>query len=258
MDIAPFLDHSCLQGVPRALRAAGRALATFLMAALFMGQATAEPLSLATELEEQVRQLALEGTRQVADNPTLGISRVDIAVGRLDPRLRLAPCEQVQPYLPAGVRLWGKARIGLRCVRGTTPWNVYLPITVKVYGQALVAASALQPGSVITEHDLAQAEVDLAENASMAITDAKTALGRTVARSLVPGQSVLAIHLKPRQWFAPGDRVKVVAVGAGFAVASQGEALTPGLEGQTARVRTENGRVLVGMPVAERQLELSL
>jgi flagella basal body P-ring formation protein FlgA len=41
-------------------------------------------------------------------------------------------------------------------------------------------------------------------------------------------------------------------------VAGAGEALTAGLEGMPARVRTESGRVISGMPVAERQLELAL
>ena len=57
---------------------------------------------------------------------------------------------------------------------------------------------------------------------------------------------------------ALGDRVRVDARGAGFAVSAEGQALTPGLEGQIARVRTDNGRVLTGRPVADRQLEVKL
>ena len=52
--------------------------------------------------------------------------------------------------------------------------------------------------------------------------------------------------------------MKVVAVGAGFAVEREGQALTPGVEGQPARVRTESGRVLTGLPAGERRLELAL
>jgi flagella basal body P-ring formation protein FlgA len=41
-------------------------------------------------------------------------------------------------------------------------------------------------------------------------------------------------------------------------VSGSGQALTPGLEGQTARVRTDGGQVITGMPVATRELEISL
>ena len=47
-------------------------------------------------------------------------------------------------------------------------------------------------------------------------------------------------------------------MGQGFAVSSEAQALTPGLEGQPVRVRTEAGRVLVGRAVGEHRVEVSL
>jgi len=205
-------------------------------------------------LEQQVRQLALEGSQAA----TPGAPRIEVLVGQLDPRLRLAPCQRIEPYLPEGTRPWGKSRIGLRCAQGSVKWNVYLPITVKVYGRALVAANAVAAGSVIGPADVAQAEVDLAEDSSAPIVDADLVVGRTAARALKAGQSLRAGHLKPRQYFAAGELVTVLAQGPGFSVASEGQALTNGIEGQLARVRTESGRVLTGLPTAERRLELGM
>ena len=92
----------------------------------------------------------------------------------------------------------------------------------------------------------------------MAVADESLAVGRTLARSLSPGQSLRQSHLKLRQWFAAGETVKVVAMGSGFSVAGEGQAITPGIEGQPARVRTESGRVLTGVPVGEHRMELAL
>jgi len=205
-------------------------------------------------LEQQVRQLALDGSQAA----TSGAPRVEVLVGQLDPRLRLAPCQRIEPYLPEGTRPWGKSRIGLRCTQGSVKWNVYLPIAVKVYGRALVAANAVSAGSVITAADVAQAEVDLAEDSSAPLVDAESVVGRTAARSLKAGQSLRAGYLKPRQYFAAGELVTVLAQGHGFSVASEGQALTNGIEGQLARVRTESGRVLTGQPTGERRLELGM
>src|SRR6185437_12717842 len=91
--------------------------------------AEAPPSGLDASLVENVRSLAL------ANTPATGGLRVELEIGSLDPRLHLAPCQRIEPYLPTGMRLWGKARIGLRCREGAVPWNVYLPITVKVYGR---------------------------------------------------------------------------------------------------------------------------
>ena len=179
-------------------------------------------------------------------------------VGQIDPRLRLAPCRRIEPYLPTGIRLWGKSRIGLKCAEGPSAWNVYLPITVKVFGRAVVVPAGAAAGSVLTAGDLAEAEVDLAEDWSAPIVDPERAVGRTLAQALKPGQTVRQGQLKLRQWFAAGDTVKVIATGPGFALESEGQALSNGIEGQPARVRTESGRVLTGQPSAERRVEVSL
>lgn len=212
------------------------------------------PGDLATTLRTQLERIALSSSQGAVP----GVQRVEIEVGQLDPRLRLAPCQRVEPYLPVGTRLWGKARIGLRCTQGTSPWNVYLPITVKVYGTAWVAAQTLAAGAVLTAADLVQAEVDWAADASATVSDPEQALGRTLLRRVTAGQGLRAADLRPRQWFAAGDMVKVVAVGAGFAVSGIGQALGHGIEGQTVRVRTENGRVVSGAPAGDRQVEIRL
>ena len=212
-----------------------------------------EPASaLAAGLVDEVRSLALDKAAAPA------AARVEVVVGQLDPRLHLAPCERIEPYLPANVRLWGKSRIGLRCTQGRTAWNVYLPITVKVFGTALTATAAVSAGSVLTAADLVAAEIDLAEDHSSPVTRTELAVGRTLARALQAGQGLRQSHLKARQWFAAGETVTVLAQGDGFSVAGEAQALNPGIEGQPVRVRTESGRVLTGQPVGDRRVELSL
>jgi flagella basal body P-ring formation protein FlgA len=223
-------------------------------AVLLLGAWPAAAQGVDAGLEQQIRQLALDG------NATPGASapRLEVSVGRLDPRLRLAPCARVEPYLPDGMRLWGKARIGLRCTQGATRWNVYLPITVKAFGSGLVVTTNKPGGSVLTETDLRLGEVDLAQTGSVAMTDARLVIGRTLTQTVRPGQSLRQSHLRPRQWFAAGETVTVMAQGAGFSVSGEGQALSNGIEGQPVRVRTESGRVLTGQAVGERRVELAL
>ena len=122
-----------------------------------------------------------------------------------------------------------------------------------------MATRALPVGSVLAAGDLAQAEVDLAEDASTALLRRRAwpSAARWPGRCDA-GRSLRQSHLQPRQWFAAGETVQVVAQGSGFRVAGEGQALTPGIEGQPARVRTESGRVLTGLPVGERRVELNL
>jgi flagella basal body P-ring formation protein FlgA len=135
---------------------------------------------------------------------------------------------------------------------------VYLPIVVKVWGRALVVPAGATAGTVFADANLEEAEVDLAAEPTPAIVDRKLVVGRTLAQSLQPGQAVRQGHLKSRQWFAAGETVKVVAAGEGFSLESSGQAMTNGIEGQPARVRTESGLIVTGQPSGERRMEIAL
>ncbi|MCV2367370.1 flagellar basal body P-ring formation chaperone FlgA [Roseateles oligotrophus] len=207
-----------------------------------------------TELTSEVQKIALAGARVGMPEQ----ARVEVQIGRLDPRLKLAPCAQVQPYLPPGLPMWGRTRIGLRCLSGSVRWNVSLPVTVKVYARALVAADALPAGSLLTQALLGSAEIDIAAETGAVFSDANSLVGRTLSRPLAAGEAVRSSSLKVRQWFAAGDTVMVRAVGSGYAVAREGQALTAGLEGQSVKVRFENGRIISGRVVGDRVVEMLL
>jgi flagella basal body P-ring formation protein FlgA len=229
------------------------AVAAVGVAALLAARpASAEDGAAMSVFVEQARALTLQSTAAMP-----GV-RVEVEPGRLDPRLKLAPCARIEPYLPPGFKAWGATRVGLRCLEGAVRWNVYLPITVRVYAPAVVAATALSVGSVLTEGDLQIAEIDLAASGQPAVTDLAAAVGRSLGVALNPGDSLRQQHLRTRQWFSAGETVRLVASGPGFAVQSEGTALAAGLEGRAVRVRTESGRIVTGLPVGERRVELSL
>lgn len=190
--------------------------------------------------------------------PAAGNLRMEVTVGQLDSRLKLAPCARVEPYLPAGTRLWGRARLGLRCIDGATRWSVFLPVTVKAMGVAWVLKNPVLAGAVLQPGDAQEEEIDWAAEAAPVVADMGHWVGQVASRPLVPGQALRAGMVKPAQAFAPGAQVRVVAQGAGYAVASDGQALTAGAVGQPARVRMENGRILSGQVVDGRTVRVEL
>jgi flagella basal body P-ring formation protein FlgA len=207
------------------------------------------------------RSMALEWARNVVPGATAasGASlRMEVSVGSLDSRLKLAPCGNVEPYIPPGVRMWGKTRIGLRCVDGVSRWNVSLPVTVQAFGNAWVMKSQLAPGSVITQADVVQAEVDWAEESSPVLINPNSWVGQIASRPLVTGQTLRQGMVKAAQAFQAGAQVRVVAQGVGFQVTGDAQALSAGVVGQLARVRMENGRVASGTVLDARTVKIDI
>jgi len=228
--------------------------ATLLLVCLLAAFAARAQTVLDPALLERVRLLAETAARAAAPPNT----RVAVEIGALDARLRLAPCQQVQPYLPPGMAVWGRSRIGLRCTDGVARWNVTLPVRVAVFGRAVVTSGPLPAGVNVSQEHLALADIDIAAEPGAVFTDPAVLVGRTLARPLAASEAVRMPALKSRQWFAAGETVQVLAVGPGFSVASEAQALSAGVEGQDVRVRFESGRTASGRAVGERKVELLL
>jgi flagellar basal body P-ring formation protein FlgA len=205
-------------------------------------------------LSAQVQQMAQEGAGRVG----LGAARVEVEVGQLDPRLKLAPCQRIEPYLPPGLPAWGRTRVGLRCTQGAKLWKVSLPVTVHVFARTLVTQAALPAGTTLNAAHFTEAEVDLAAAPGLPIARPELAIGRILAKTVPAGAALRPADLKARQWFAAGETVRVTAGGPGWQVVTEAEALGPGLEGQPVRLRTAAGRLLQGRPVGDRQVEVAL
>ncbi|RYF23910.1 MAG: flagellar basal body P-ring formation protein FlgA [Comamonadaceae bacterium] len=184
--------------------------------------------------------------------------RMEVTVGALDSRLRLAACNRVEPYLPAGSRLWGRTRLGLRCVDGSSLWNVYLPVTVKAFGPAWVLTGNVASGAVLSASDAAEAEVDWAAESAAVVANPDAWVGQIATRHLVAGQAVRQNMVKAPALFKAGAQVRVVAQGPGYAVVSSGQAMTAGAVGQNIRIRMGNGRVIGGIVSEDGTVEATL
>lgn len=182
--------------------------------------------------------------------------RIEVRVERLDARVRLAPCARIEPFLPPNARLWGRSYVGVRCAQGAS-WSTMIPVTVSVYGPALVANLPLPMGALPRPDDFRIEEIDWTRSTGVPVSDPALLEGRSLGRPLSAGQVLRANDLRVPQTVTAGDPVRIRMVGAGFSISASGFAMAGAGEGQSLRVRTESGRMLVGT-VRDRTVEVRL
>ena len=146
--------------------------------------------------------------------------------------------------------------VGVRCVAGAS-WNILMPISVSIWGKALVATSSLAAGTAISAADFQFQDVEWSREPSLPIFDTADLQGRTLVRALQPGQTVRTDMLRATPVLTAGDVVTLRILGAGFAISAQGQALSAAGDGQPVRVRTEQGRTLVGIARQGKTVELT-
>ncbi|MFP5406655.1 MAG: flagellar basal body P-ring formation chaperone FlgA, partial [Gammaproteobacteria bacterium] len=182
--------------------------------------------------------------------------RVEVTLGQLNPRLKLAACERIEPFLPPNARLWGRGYSGVRCIEGAT-WTTMLPVTVSVFGPALVANLPMATGTIADPQAFRTEEVDWTRSQGVPVSDPALLAGRALGRPMAPGQVLRAADLRVPQTFSAGDPVRIRLVGHGFTISSEGFAMAGAGEGQSLRVRTAAGKMLVGI-VRSRVVEVKL
>ena len=233
----------------------------WLLPCLLAGLALVAPHARAQAQEPDYPAMAQKWASQLVaqsrPDPAVQL-RMEVTAGALDARLRLAPCGNVEAYLPPGARLWGRGRVGLRCVDGMTRWNVTVPVTVRALGNAWVVRGQVMAGSPLGQNDVALTEVDWAEDSSPVLLDPALWLGQTAARTLSSGQVLRQGVVRPTQVFQAGTQVRVVAQGQGFEVTSDAQALAAGVIGQSTRVRMDNGRITSGTVLDARTVKIDL
>lgn len=219
-----------------------------LAGAHIQGRATADPVQ--HWLQPFVQKEAADAAAHLGN-----AVRVEVSVGTLAAGLQLAPCERIEPFLPPGVRLWGRTSVGMRCTQGAT-WSVLVPVNVRISGPALVAARPLAALQPIGPGDIRTADAEWTREPQGVATDASQLDNRVLARPLAVGQPVPLAALRAPQAVGQGDPVKVVGQGRGFAIQTDGIALAAASDGQTVRVRTESGRIVTGTARVGRLVEL--
>jgi len=202
-------------------------------------------------IEEAVRRLAMRELGAEASQ-----HRIVVNIGQLDPRVRLAPCERAEPFVPPGSRLWGRSQIGFRCTAGAS-WMVRLPVTVQVFAQVPVATQPLAAGAVLSPTDFRLEESELTREQAPLVSDPGTLAGRQLTRPLAAGHPFRVDALRVPPSVNAGDPVQILVTGQGFTLAGSGVALAAASEGQVLRARTDTGRVVAGT-LRDRTIEVRL
>jgi len=190
------------------------------------------------------------------ETQTIGYpGKVSVRAGAIDQNLKLAQCPDVQVFMPAGSRAWGKTSVGVRC-NAPNVWTIYVQATVSVMAKFLVAAAPLAQGQMVTDQDVMFENGDLTQLPAGVFTDQAQAIGRTVNISMNAGTVLRQEMLKIAPAVQQGQAVMVVSKGNGFSVSAEGQAMGKANEGQVVQVKVASGQVVTGIARNGGQVEV--
>lgn len=180
-------------------------------------------------------------------------------LGQLDARLSLAICES-EPKVSFSGDPWKTTQPSLLVsCEGSRPWRMFLPVSVQIHGEGLVAARPLARGERITESVLKTKPVEMNATRRSPIRDKEQLVGMEMRRGINTDTVFTADLLTAPEAIARGDHVVITAESGGFSVRSRGKALGSGGIGEQVMVENlSSARTVRAKVIAPGQVRIPM
>lgn len=175
---------------------------------------------------------------------------VRLRISQLDTRLKLVQCEKAIRFeLIRPAHQSRNITVKTLC-DSRKRWSIYVPITLEVYADIVVAARDLGRGTIISDEDLDTIRIDTSSLPTGHIVDKSRVLGMELKRSTRSGGYLLLSSMEKPRVINKGDVVLVESRNSTLSVATKGTALNNGQVGEQIKVRNDQSDRVVDALVA--------
>lgn len=210
----------------------------------------------ATDVQSQIDEAI---NLYVSETQAPHYQRVSVDIQPIDPRLRLAQCDQaLQLQHRPRNRSAGRLTFKVTC-DGTESWSIHVPVTVQAFDHVVVSDIPIAKGTHLRVSDLRLELVDISLLHG-GYFQSLEALDGFVARRPIPAEQVMTPALvDPAKMINRGEKVVIVAEGPGLSIRATGLAMEDGAFGELVRVRnTSTNKVVEGRITAPGLIKVSL
>lgn len=157
------------------------------------------------------------------------------------PQAQWPGCQRPKLTLPDNNRLTGNMSVAVQCER-----KQFLQVSVEAEGRYWVASEAIPAGSIVGRGQITEKQGSLTRLPASVVFNAQEIVGSVAARTLNPGQPIVAGQLRKSWSVRTGDEVDVILSGDGFRIRSKGRATTNAAVNEPVRIRMASGQVITG------------
>ncbi|MFM7272813.1 MAG: flagellar basal body P-ring formation chaperone FlgA [Gammaproteobacteria bacterium] len=205
--------------------------------------AAAEPAGMTGWGAERLRALAAAAVEQklAESGVARGARRSEVEAGAIDSRLALGSCA-TPPTVDVDLsRLSSRLNARVRCA-GPSPWSLYIPVTLRIYRDVVVADRALPRGTILSASDLRVEERDSLAANQPVLERIEDAVGQGLRRPLAPNTILGPAALESPVLVRRGERITVSVRSGGISVSTVAEALRDGRKGERIQARNLQSR----------------
>jgi len=174
--------------------------------------------------------------------------KVEVRVGKLDTRLRLAKCSQnLELNLKDTTKSGGNINVQVACNSGA--WTILVPAQAKVYRSVAVAGRNLQRGDVVSAADLSSTIKDVGDLRMGFVLTPGEIIGKEIKVAVNKGETFRTSALDSPLVIKRGDLVSMESSAGEISVTTSATAVSDGRIGQQIRVKNNQSARIINAKV---------
>jgi len=210
-----------------------------LLLAPIRSEAAVNPSMIRLSIDDFMRQHMQLLAQRYDDSVTM-----DYKIGALDNRITMPDCGSPLAIELKDSNSFGRTNVRVSC-QSTSPWSLYVPLTINLYRPVVTAAVPLSRGINIGAHQLRLRKVNISSLNGSYFSDIAEVIGMQSKRALRADAIVLASQLAPPLLVKRGDAVILSASSGALVVKIAATALRDGHAGEQITVRNKQSKRLV-------------
>lgn len=193
---------------------------------------------------QDIAGIADAASRFVRQHHGAGEGTLHVTVAQLDPRLRLAGCQQpLQGFAPPGLAAGARMTVGVRCPQ--PQWSVFVPVNVETEMTVLALDRAMARLATPGPGDITLKQLRVPGFPADYLTDPAQLVGRHLKAAAAPGTPLTTALLAQDILVRRGQRVTLIAMAGTLEVRAQGEAVADATPAGRVRVLNLGSRKIV-------------
>ncbi|WP_241622463.1 flagellar basal body P-ring formation chaperone FlgA [Rosenbergiella australiborealis] len=211
----------------------------------------------ASSIDTQASQWVVNHIEQIGKEQGWQSLHLQPTITLFTPPEHLQPCSTALQFsAPLTPALVTRFPLLIQCDAAHASWRVRAQVNVELRLAAVIAARAINPGSVVTAEDIQFAPLTFKPGMRVdVVTQLNDALQMTVKRSVAEGQPLRESFLSTPRLMSRNQPITLVIQQEGLELSTGGIALQNGGKGATIRVKnSSSGRVLSGTIINGQQV----
>lgn len=179
-------------------------------------------------------------------------------LGKIDSRLQLTPCNDLNVFKPAHTRELGQTTLGVKCNSGAS-WLIFVPVTIQKFSRVAVAKQDYSRGHVMRAGDIKMVSRDVSDLHQGYFEQSGSVKDMVARRTIRRGTVITPGMVKHPRFVKRGDEIVIVAESKNLVIRAKGKAMMDGRKGDRIRVKnTQSKREFQATVIAPGTVQVTM